>query len=322
MSKFTYINAGIGATDSEFAAARVGEDVLSHKPDFVLMEFAVNDGRNEHYTETYEGTVRQILGAERGKTGLLLMCNVFYNDGGSAEEIHRQVARHYLLPVVSMRSTIYEALQKGDIPTHDEITQDDLHPNDAGHELVANVIIFYLEGLLEEVRQERNHGMDASVKEYNSDGLPEPLTDNRYEVSVRYDNRNSASAGVLFSSKGFLPDMSERAGVSDCFKGGYIAREKGSYMEYEVSGCSIAVQYRRTVNCPAPVARVVVDGDIENGIILDGNFDQEWGDYLALEDIYISKTNALHRVRIEIVESHPEDKSGFYLASVIVSFNP
>ena len=117
-SRFTYVNAGIGATDSEYGAARVAEDLLSAHPDFVLMEFAVNDGCDDHYLETYEGCVRQILKSKPG-IALILMNNVFYNEGGSAERIHRQVARHYKLPSISMRTTIFDAILSGRIIKED-----------------------------------------------------------------------------------------------------------------------------------------------------------------------------------------------------------
>ena len=35
---FTYVNAGVGGTTSQFGAARVEEDVLAFKPDFVIIE--------------------------------------------------------------------------------------------------------------------------------------------------------------------------------------------------------------------------------------------------------------------------------------------
>ena len=304
-SRFTYVNAGIGATDSEYGAARVAEDLLSAQPDFVLMEFAVNDGCDDHYLETYEGCVRQIL-----KSGpdiaLVLMNNVFYNEGGSAERIHRQVARHYKLPALSMRTTIFDAILAGRIVKED-ITPDDLHPNDAGHKLVADIICSYLESA----------GYGPGNEGGPADELPDPISPNRYENSIKYDNRNSDP--VIISMQGFKPDITPRRAVRDCFRYGYSAREEGGYAEYEVEGSCIAVQFRRTIDLPAPVARVTVDGDEDNAVILDANFDQTWGDFLALTDIYSSDRPAVHRVRLEITESHPDDKGDFYLAGIIVS---
>ena len=63
-ANFTYVNAGIGGTTSHLGVARVEEDVLSHKPDFLIIEFSVNDDNNAHFQETYEGLVRRVLKTE------------------------------------------------------------------------------------------------------------------------------------------------------------------------------------------------------------------------------------------------------------------
>lgn len=61
-SEITYVNAGIGGTTSHLGTGRVDEEVLSHKPDFVIVEFSVNDADTDvHFEETYEGLVRRIL---------------------------------------------------------------------------------------------------------------------------------------------------------------------------------------------------------------------------------------------------------------------
>ena len=71
-AEFVYCNAGIGGTTSEFGAARVGTDLLAERPDFVIVEFSVNDESTEHFKETYEGLVRKILGAAWNPAVLLV----------------------------------------------------------------------------------------------------------------------------------------------------------------------------------------------------------------------------------------------------------
>jgi lysophospholipase L1-like esterase len=43
MAKFDYINAGIGGTTSQFGVTRVENYLLCYHPDFVIVEFSVND---------------------------------------------------------------------------------------------------------------------------------------------------------------------------------------------------------------------------------------------------------------------------------------
>lgn len=138
---FTYINAGIGGTTSQFGVARAEADLLSKEPDFVIIEFSVNDDSTEHFMETYEGLVRKVY-TSKTKPAVLLVHNVFYNNGANARLMHGRIARHYNLPAVSMQSTIYPEVVAGRIENR-EITPDDLHPNDAGHALVASVITYF-----------------------------------------------------------------------------------------------------------------------------------------------------------------------------------
>ena len=55
-------------------------------------------------------------------------------------------------------------------------------------------------------------------------------------------------------------------------------RKKGPGWFFEVEGTCIGLQYRKSVEGPAPVARAVIDGRQESAVILDGNFEQTWGD--------------------------------------------
>ena len=303
-SRFTYVNAGIGATDSQFGVARCSEDLLLTKPDFTIIEFSVNDDANDHFMETYEGLVRKVYGA-KNKPATMLVHNVFYHNGGSAQVYHSRVGRHYNLPSVSMQSSIYKEIVSGRIPNR-EITPDYLHPNDDGHILVASVITNYLEKVLQSVKTGK---MDAE-----SVTLPNPITVNGYENSILYRNYNSTP-----ELNGFAPDMSKRIDVKDCFKNGWEASNEGDSISFDVEGNSIAVQYRRTIDLPAPIARLVIDGDEEKAVILDGNFDETWGDKLVLLTVMEHDSKKKHKVVVTIIKTHEKDIKPFYLASVIGS---
>ena len=105
-AKFSYINAGIGATDSQFGCARAESDLLRYEPDFVVVDFSVNDESTEHFLETYEGVIRKLYYAEK-KPAVMLLHNVYYHDGSNAQLQHAKIARHYDIPAVSMQSSIY-----------------------------------------------------------------------------------------------------------------------------------------------------------------------------------------------------------------------
>ncbi|MCM1026964.1 MAG: SGNH/GDSL hydrolase family protein [Roseburia sp.] len=301
-AELTYRNAGIGATDSQFGCARVDSDLLAYRPDFVIVEFSVNDASTPHYLETYEGLVRKIYGAE-GQPAVLMVHNVYYDSGANAQLMHGKAARYYELPAVSMQSCIYPELVAGRLENR-EITPDDLHPNDRGHELVASVITYFLGKILGDLE---NLETPVSLKE-------KPLTANAYETSVRYRNDNSSP--VL---DGFTLDPAPQEEITDIFRKGWTASEKGASIVFEAEGSCIAVQYRRTIQLPAPVAELILDGDEAHPFVLDANFDETWGDKLALDTILEHGESRRHRIEIRLRETHPEDRLPFYLVSVIVS---
>lgn len=298
---FRYVNAGIGGTTSHFGAARVQSDLLKKEPDFVIVEFSVNDDNDDFFRETYEGLVRKIL-TSPSVPAVMLVHNVRYDSGVSAEGKHLEIGRYYNLPCVSMKSTIYPQVEKGNIPVR-EITEDDLHPNDFGHELVANVITNMLDNIYGTLMSMEN-GVDVAV--------PLPMTDNKYERIVRYRNDNADAV-----CEGFLKDQRIQEEITDIFKKGWIADKINDSIVFKVTGSEIAVQYRKTINRPSPVAVAIVDGDEENKYVLDGNFDENWGDCLYLQPVLVHGEYKEHTVEIKVIETHEEDREPFYLVSVI-----
>lgn len=66
-ASITEINAAIGGTGSDLGVYRLQQDVLTHKPDLLFVEFAVNDGgaAPERILKAMEGIVRQTWRADR-----------------------------------------------------------------------------------------------------------------------------------------------------------------------------------------------------------------------------------------------------------------
>ncbi len=305
-AEITYINAGIGGTTSHLGIGRVEEDVLSKSPDFVIVEYSVNDEDNSaHFQETYEGLVRRILRAPFSPA-LLLVHNVRYDDGGNAEEIHLPIGKHYHLPCLSMKPSIYAEVACGNIEKKD-ITPDDLHPNDTGHAMIAGVITDYLSKLKEKAKICESVRIDHT--------LPDPLTPNGYENAVRL--RNDKILPVF--SKGFSMDETPQENVADCFKMGWQAENIGDKIVFEVEGSSIGIQYRKTIRKPAPIAKVTIDKDTSHTVILDANFKEEWGDCLYLETVMEHDNYGRHEVEIEIIQAQEDNREKFYLVSLIIA---
>lgn len=293
-----YVNAGIGGTTSQFGAARVKDDLLRFAPDVVLIEFSVNDDCTDHFQETYEGLIRTVW---KSGAAVVLIHNICYDTGASAEDVHIQIGRHYDLPCVSVRTSIYPEVTSGRISNRD-ITPDDLHPNDAGHALLANLVTH----LLDQVRAARECTAPAPI--------PEPLTPNQYENSIRYQIHNSVP-----KLAGFTPDHTPQEHITQMFRHGFTAWHTGDKITFDIESTGIAVQYRKSVKQPAPIAKVILDGDEENGIILDANFQETWGDCLYIDTVLTHGELKRRNVELRILESHENDAVPFYLVSVIGS---
>ncbi|MDE7029094.1 MAG: SGNH/GDSL hydrolase family protein, partial [Lachnospiraceae bacterium] len=305
-----YVNAGIGGTTSQFGAARADSDLLSKNIDFTVVEFSVNDEDNAHFLETYEGLIRKLY-ASQAEPGILIVNSVRYDDGSNAQAQHVRIGEAYGLPCVSMKPTLYAKILDGTYTSRD-ITADDLHPNDEGHGLMAEVIIHFLEMVYDELQG----GNEAADNHLDVRKIT-PVTLNAYENSVRYQNYNSGS--VLTGNDGFAADDRPQNDIREIFRRGWTADKEGAHIGFDIEGSCFGVQYRKSVAQPTCIARAVVDGDTGSAVILDGNFEETWGDSLHLETVAEHLPYGKHHIEIELTEAHEQDKVPFYLVSVIGS---
>ena len=232
-AEFHYVNAGIGGTCSHYGVARAVTDLLMYQPDFVVVDFSVNDLNNRFLQETYEGVVRRIL-RWKSAPAVVLLNNVYYDTGVNMQEYHNAVGDWYGLPHVSVKDTILQRMKNGEF-TREELSPDGLHPNDKGHGMVAEEIIKLLEAVKEKIYEPED--------EMN---LPEPMTENAYENAARLTIRECAP-----DLDGFRADPEEKMGHGDHFKNGWIGKHTGDKITFEVDASCIAVQYRKTIRRPA-----------------------------------------------------------------------
>ncbi len=301
-AEFSYVNGGIGGTTSHFGVSRIWQDLLMYQPDVVVVDFSVNDkeGHEVFFQETFEGVIRKLLCCQ-SKPAVLILNNVYYDSGTNVQECHNEVGDWYHIPHVSMKDTLYRRMRKG--VYQEELTEDGLHPNDKGHELVAGEIISFL--------SEVKAGMHEREKESR---FPEPMTANAYEHARRITVRE-----VLPKLSGFHIDTEEKTGHLDIFKNGWIGSRPDDRISFEVEASCIGVQFRQTIARPALRARLILDGDEGRARILDGNFEADWRDSAQLIPILHHGERKKHRIEIEILDDHMEDAAPFYLMSLILA---
>lgn len=308
MAKFEYVNGGIGGTSSHFGVSRAVRDVLMYQPDVVTVDFSVNDEPNTFFQETYEGILRKVAGWQ-SRPAVVVLNNVYYDTGINAQEYHNAVADYYDIPHVSIRDTIYKRMKEG-MYTREELTPDGLHPNDKGHGLVADEIISLLETVKATLTTD---SLTTDCSDALCDtALPKPMTQNAYENAALVTIADSAP--IL---SGFRADTHEKQGHLDCFKNGWTARNVGDRISFVADASCIAIQYRKTIHKPAPVARVLLDG--KEISTLDANFEETWGDCLFLTPILHHGEKCRHTVDIEITHSSDDVQSDFYLLSLITA---
>ena len=125
-AQLDFVNAGIGATDSYIGVHRVDADLLSKKPDVVIVEFSVNDTDAALNLQTYDSLVRKILQAENHPAVILLFTT--QEDGTSLQDTHMQIGSAYNLPMISYKNAVLPEIEAGKF-TWKDISPDNIHPN-------------------------------------------------------------------------------------------------------------------------------------------------------------------------------------------------
>ena len=176
-SSLPVYNAGIGGSTTRDALKRLERDVLRHKPRVVVMQFGINDSAVDVWktppaTEPrvplaeYRDNVRQLTSAVRtsGARVILMTTNPIrwtsllrdkYGkdpyDPDSEEgfdslnlagynDALRELAKELEVPIVDVR-TAYAGFAAGKGTTVNGLLLDGMHPNDLGHELVAEMLL-------------------------------------------------------------------------------------------------------------------------------------------------------------------------------------
>lgn len=168
-------HAAIGGTDSTYGAFRLQEHLFRQgTPDLLFVEFAVNDnGSRTAAIRGMEGIVRQALAHHPGMEIVFLYTA---SRAGSEEYLrsgmpqanvshHEEVAERYGIPSVHIAEDIYRRIRNGQLRWED-ISGDDVHPNDEGYCLYASVIRAFLEDALQ---------MEAAAASDERGLLPQPI---------------------------------------------------------------------------------------------------------------------------------------------------
>ncbi|MBO5448050.1 MAG: SGNH/GDSL hydrolase family protein [Ruminococcus sp.] len=140
-----FCNAGLSGTPSKLGILRLDRDVLSSDPDVVFIEFAVNDGNDPDHQNAYESIVQTLL---KKNIAVVLLFSVTAEDY-SAQDYMKEIGAAYNLPMISYCDALRYLFENNRL-TWEEFSDDQSHPNKEGHKLVASMINYYFDTVMDQ----------------------------------------------------------------------------------------------------------------------------------------------------------------------------
>lgn len=289
------VNAGIGGTDSYLGVHRADEQLLSASPDVVVIEFSVNDTDKTMNKYSYDSLVRKVLSAENDPAVILLFTT--QEDGTSLQDVHKEIGAAYDLPMISYREAVYHEVAAGTLSWKD-ISPDNIHPNDIGHDIIGQLLSRYLDG----VYSSDTAALAAEVTKFDTEGYT-----NDY-----YKNATLLNASQMeYTAEGF--EFGQNS-VYTQFPDNWITSGGGT-LTFETECQNLGILYLKTVDGKSGTYEVYVDGERKGK--LEGDFSGGWGNYAFPKQVILAKDTAKHTIEIKPAEGS-EDK-GLTILAVMVS---
>ena len=297
-----YVNAGIGATGSYIGVHRADEQVLAYEPDLVFIDFSVNDtsDRMTINNAAYESLLRKLWFADSSPA--IVTIAMTQDNGTSVQESHGEIARRYDIPMISYKNAILDVINKGYIAWTD-ISDDNIHPNVAGHQVLTDLITSYLQSVIDNLDSITGEESDLSNIAENGD---------------KYVNAKllMSSDTTPVSTGGFAIKTGAFGGFNDPWM---IRSTEGEFSEedalvFEVEAKNIGILYGMLTS-NAGKAEVYIDDVLYTTI--DADFTGGWGSYVEFAEIASFDETSTHTVRIVPVSTG--SAAAFYVSALAVS---
>ena len=278
-SNVTYNNAGIAGTPSKLGVLRLDRDVLPTDPDICFVEFAVNDGGDGEYQQAYESIIRRLV---ENDVAVVLVFSVT-EAGHSCQEYMQAQGEYYGLPMISYRDALTYMFDNGKM-TWQDFSDDQSHPNEAGHELVAEMIDRYFDTVMEQTAEEYTYPA-------------EPLTEIRPYGAHLYDNTNLEPV-----DKGTWYNGSETAHFTDGWT--YNQYKDGNEpIKFKFTGKFVYMLYHEVAAGAWGKAHIVVkqNGEVYDDIEFSPVAPEGWGN-CQVKCIGMSPVNCEYEIEISMCE--------------------
>jgi lysophospholipase L1-like esterase len=289
-SHITMVNAGVGGTGSAYGVLRLQHDLLSKHPDFVVVEFGVNDHDDAAHAETYEGIVRQLL-ADPDQPAVLLLF-MMHHDGTSAQDFQEPIGARYELPMVSYRDALWPEIAAGRLKWSD-ISEDDIHvhPNDRGHAAAAS----FIDSMLQETLDHLPAKPPLIPPIPTTMPLPAPV----YTDLFGDTQLIGADKLVPVTNSGWIYDNRNQC---------WASQTPGGVIEFETVGRAFELLYGRFTPDAGTIETTFDDDPAK---IFDGWFDGTWEGYTQVDEMGRDPQGGSHRLRVELIGTRNPGSRGY-----------
>lgn len=290
-----FVNAGIGGTNSYLGVHRVDEQLLAHNPDVVIVEFSVNDTDKTMNKYSYDSLIRKILSYETNPAVMLLFTT--QENGTSLQDVHKEIGLAYNLPMISYREVVYPEVAAGTLDWK-LISPDNIHPNDAGHDIIGQLVDRYLNDVYDKLDTITEEPTAFAAEGYTNDYFKNA------EMLSAADITATASEGFETIENGFYHQFPNN-----------WKTEAGGTMTFDVECQNFGVFFLCTTDGKSGTYEVYVDGERKGK--LEADFTGGWGTYGNTKQIVLAKETAKHTIEIKPAEGS-EDK-GITILGLMVS---
>ncbi len=287
-----FVNAGLSGTPSKLGVLRLERDVLSHNPDIVFIEFAVNDGNEGSFQGAYESMVRRLL-QEDNDIAIVLLMSITEN-GHTAQDYMKNIAEYYQLPVISYADALTYMFENGKM-TWKDFSDDQSHPNKGGHALVCEMIAHYYD-TVEAQPQEEEPAMPTA-----------PYYSSRQEYVTMYE-----ATDLIPSEYGSFNGQTSTAGFNNGWK--YMPDGKNETAVFEITGKFIYMIFREQASGDLGILDVTIkcDGEIVTETQVNGIQPSAWGDP-GIQTLIMDTSVKTYTIEVKMAEGN-ENKNFQILA--------
>lgn len=216
----------------------------------------------------------------------------------SAQEEEMKIAEHYKIPYVSYHDEIFSKIDAGEY-TWEDIETDEVHPNDRGHGIVADLIKELMEAALKEE-------IDASYK----DEVPETTA---FRVPYLEGRLIEIKDLKIIEEKGFEKTEETYRTINTGCKA--IEEATEHVLCCEVEGKNVFLLYTKGIEKDRATIQIKVNG--QKLAPLDTSFEGGWGNYPETYPLLLGDTKT--KVTIEITMNEADSNKKLNLLGFLVS---